>query len=304
MPSINVTKLSHFSGHQHAIYSLCKGIGEHEFYSGGSDGLVVSWNYLKKEDGKLLVQVNRPVYSLCLNRDRQMLYCGTASGNLHVIDLASGKEIRNIEAHALGIFDIRIVGAQLITSGGDGHLRVWNLDDFTLLHHIRASDKSARCISVSNNNRLMAVGFSDHSIRVYALPSYELVKKIDAHENSVFSVAFTPDDMELLSGGRDATLRSWNVNEDYTCELNIPAHTLHINHICFNEAGNLFATLSMDKHIKIWETSRIHLLKVIDKPRNNGHQSSVNKGLWLGNNKLLTCSDDRSIILWNIEWVE
>jgi WD40 repeat protein len=66
MSIINVTKVAHFSGHNGPIYSLSPALNKNEFYSGGNDGYVVLWNTQTKGDGKLLVQVNRPVYALCL----------------------------------------------------------------------------------------------------------------------------------------------------------------------------------------------------------------------------------------------
>lgn len=301
MPSVNVTKLSHFSGHKDAIYTLCRAADADKFYSGGGDGLVVEWNHREKGDGKVIVQVNRPVYSLCLRKEQGLLYCGAASGNLHVIDLVLGKEIRNIEAHAAGIFDAKMIDNLLVTGGGDGYINVWDPDTLVLLHHIEASDKSIRSLSAGNSGTMMAAGSSDHKLRVYDTHGYQLLKTVDAHANSVFTVAFTPDGSEILSGGRDAMLRSWLVGNEYRMDIDIAAHTLHINHIEFNPGGNLFATVSMDKTIKIWETKNMHLLKVIDKQRNDGHLSSVNKALWLSNDQLLTCSDDRSIMHWGID---
>jgi WD40 repeat protein len=301
MSIINVTKVAHFSGHNGPIYSLCPALNTNEFYSGGNDGYVVLWNTQTKADGKLLVQVNRPVYSLCLDAASYTLFCGAASGNLHVIDLHAGKEIRNIEAHTLGIYDIKIHQNQLVTSGGDGAVKVWSLPDLKLLHHHQESTKSARCIAINQPQNTMAVGFSDHKIRIYQLSDFTLLNTLDAHTNSVFTVAFTHDGNELLSGGRDVMLRSWLVNNNYNLDVDVAAHTLHINHIAFNPSGKLFATVSMDKTIKIWETEKFQLLKVVDKFKLDGHLSSVNKCLWFDNETLLTGSDDKTIMMWKIE---
>ena len=301
MRVINVTKVAHFSGHNGPIYSLCTAINPKQFYSGGNDGYVVLWDTETKGDGKLLVQVNRPVYALCLDAQRNLLFCGAASGNLHVVDLTAGKEIRNIEAHSLGIFDIKIVNNELITCGGDGALKVWSLPDLTLLHHHQESTKSARCLAYHTAQNILAVGYSDHKIRMYQLADFSLLNTLDAHTNSVFTVAFTNDGKELLSGGRDVMLRSWMINENYRLDVDVAAHTLHINHIAFNQSGKLFATVSMDKTIKIWATEKFQLLKVIDKAKSDGHLSSVNKCHWINEETLLTGSDDRTIMMWKME---
>jgi WD40 repeat protein len=238
---------------------------------------------------------------LCVYKASATLFCGAASGNLHVIDLHAGKEIRNIEAHTLGIYDIKIHHNQLITCGGDGAVKVWSLPDLKLLHHHQESTKSGRCIAINQPQNIMAVGFSDYKIRIYQLSDYTLLNTLNAHTNSVFTVAFIPDGHELLSGGRDVMLRSWVVNENYRLDLDVPAHTLHINHIAFNPSGKLFATVSMDKTIKIWETEKFQLLKVIDKAKLDGHLSSVNKCHWVDDETLLTGSDDKTMMMWKID---
>jgi WD40 repeat protein len=300
----NVTKIAQFNGHTGSVYSVCKGAMPNTFYTGGNDGMVVAWNTQKPDEGKLLVRVNRPVYSLYLDAERNWLFCGTASGNLHLIDLAEGKEIRNLEAHQLGIFDIQFAEGYLYTSGGDGHVLAWSLPDLTIHYRGEHSNKSARAIALHPTQQKMAVGYSDFHIRILALPSLTVLNDIDAHQNSVFAVAYNVTGEELFSGGRDVQLKSWVVNKGYELDIDIPAHTLHINQIAFTPSGNLFATVSMDKTIKIWATENVHLLKVIDKARNNGHASSVNKCLWIDDETLLTVSDDRTIMMWKMELID
>lgn len=300
MLKLNVTKVGHFTGHKDCIYALEASVHDECFYSGGGEGYVVEWNHKEKGDGKMLVQVNRPVYSLLLDRQQNHLYCGAASGNLHVIDLQEGKEVRNIEAHEAGIFDIKKVNGHLITSGGDGVVNVWTAGELVLQHQLKASDKSARVIAVSPDEEEFAVGFSDHKIRTYDLRTFQLKETVDAHSNSVFALAYSPDHQYLLSGGRDVMLRSWKRNEAHAKELDIPAHTLHINAIAYNPAATLFVTVSMDKTIKLWDARSFELLKVIDKARNEAHASSVNKVMWLNDREFLTCSDDRTVMMWQI----
>jgi WD40 repeat protein len=301
MGIMNVSKIAHFSGHKGSIFSLCAGLHQHTFFSGADDGYVVEWNMQTKGDGRVLVQVNRPVYSMFLNTNEQLLLCGTASGNLHVIDLQSRKEIRNIEAHTLGVFDIQTVGNVFITAGGNGAVCIWDKHTLELLHALPASNKSARVIAVHPNGKEFAVGFSDHHIRIFSTETFQQLFDISAHTNSVFALTYSPDGMLLYSGGRDVMLKSWDVKNAFEGALDIPAHTLHINAISFSPNGNYYATVSMDKTVKIWDANTDILLKVIDKQRNDGHITSVNKLHWTSEDELITCSDDRTIMMWRIE---
>ncbi len=298
---MNVSKIAHFSGHKGSIFSLCAGLHEHTFFSGADDGYVVEWNMETKGDGRLLVQVNRPVYTMYLDREQQLLLCGTASGNLHVIDLTARKEIRNIEAHTLGIFDIQAIGDTIITAGGNGTVCIWNKQTLELLHALPVSDKSARVIAIHPNGKEFAVGFSDYHIRIFSTETFKQLFELKAHTNSIFALSYSPDGKLLYSGGRDVMLKSWDLHNAFENKLDIAAHTLHINALAFSPNEKLYATVSMDKTIKIWDTATDALLKVIDKLRNEGHTTSVNKLLWINDKELITCSDDRTIMMWRIE---
>jgi WD40 repeat protein len=107
----------------------------------------------------------------------------------------------------------------------------------------------------------------------------------------------------LLSAGRDARLKFWDIDREFKPVEEIVAHMYTINHITFSPDCQHFVTCSMDKSIKVWDAKTFKLLKVIDKARHAGHGTSVNKLLWLNHKEtLVSCSDDRTISLWDINF--
>ncbi|MCK6695880.1 MAG: hypothetical protein L6Q97_27735, partial [Thermoanaerobaculia bacterium] len=121
-----------------------------------------------------------------------------------------------------------------------------------------------------------------------------------AHANSVFVVAYTPNHRYLLSGGRDAMLRVWDLENNLTLVSEQPAHWFTVNHLVFSPDGQFFATASRDKTIKIWDTETFQLLRVLETIRDGGHINSVNRLLWTPD-YLISASDDRSVILWAVD---
>lgn len=301
LKKIKITKLHQYSGHKDCIYSLSPSLNENCFYSGAGEGYVVEWDFENKVDGVLICQVPRPVYSLLLLKQKRQLLIGSAQGNLHVVDLNVNKEIKNIEAHTLGIYDIKLHNNTFITTGGDGKINIFNTEDFTLLKTIQASNKSARTIAINPVLNHIAIGFSDHSIRIYNADNFELIQTLNYHINSVFALSYCNQNKHLLSGGRDVFLKFYNAENNYELIKDVPAHNLHINAIQFNPSGNLFATVSMDKTLKIWDAATFDLLKVVDKARNEAHVTSINKLIWMNDSELLTGSDDKQIMHWMVE---
>ncbi len=300
---IQIRKLGQFAGHKDCIYAIAKSNKPNHFYSGAADGYIVEWSQDEKTDGVLVSRVSRPVYSFLVNDELSQLLVGTAQGSLHCIDLTKQSETRNVEAHTLGLYDMKYYQNQLITVGGDGIVNVWDKQNLQRLAKIKGSDKSARCLVIHPNETEFAVGFSDYSIRIYDTETYQLKRRLDAHSNSVFALSYSPDGKYLLSGGRDAMLKIWDMEDDFSLFQDIPAHTLHINTIVYNQDATMLATGSMDKTIKIWDAHSFKLLKVIDKARNQSHSSSVNKLIWLDNYKLVSVSDDKMAMLWEVSRV-
>ena len=120
-----------------------------------------------------------------------------------------------------------------------------------------------------------------------------------AHTNSVFALRYSPDGRFLLSGSRDARLKTWDPAADYGLAEEVVAHMYAINSLSFSPDGKHFVTCSLDKSIKLWDADQLKLLKVIDKARHAGHGTSVNKLLWTAcDGQVVSASDDRTISIW------
>jgi WD40 repeat protein len=115
----------------------------------------------------------------------------------------------------------------------------------------------------------------------------------------VFSLAFSPDEQYLVSGGRDAMLRVWDVNDQFT-QLSVqPAHMYTINDLAFSPDGRFLITASRDRTIKCWDAQTFELLKVVDTLRYGSHPRSVNCLYW-ADQLLVSGGDDRQAMIWEI----
>ncbi len=299
---IHINKVGGFTGHRDCVYVLENASLPHQFFSAAGDGLVVRWDLQNPDQGELLAQVGASVYALRYSPEEQQLWVGQNFDGLHVIDLATKKELKSIKLTSEAIFDIQFWQSDAYVAAGDGTLIVLDKNAFAVRKHIKASDKSARCLAVNPHTGDLAVGYSDHTIRIFDLETLHPKHVIEGHTNSVFSLMYSPDYRYLLSGSRDAHLKIWDATHAYAEHKSIVAHLYAINHIAYQPDGHYFVTASMDKSIKIWDAATFRLLKVIDRARHAGHGTSVNKLLWLDyHNRLVSASDDRSVSVWAVD---
>ena len=298
MSNIQVSKLNTLRGHNHSVFALAIGCLPHLIYTGSGDGMVVEWDLSRPGDGLLLAKLPSSVYALEVDEQRNLLFIGQNNEGVHVVDLKSKKEIWSLKITSHSIFDIKVIDNLLLVGTGDGVLVVLDIDERSIVRHIKISDQSLRVLAVSPDKRQISVGASDNMVKVFDLENWKPLAKLQGHIKSVFALSYSPDGKILVSGGRDAQLKFWDPS-NFEELRNIAAHMYAINYLSFREDGKYFVTCSMDKSMKIWDSEAFKLLKVIDKARYVGHGTSINKVLWI-KDQVVAISDDHTVSVWEI----
>lgn len=302
MSKIQVRKLHTLTGHNDCIYALIEGVDPQFFYTGSGDGMVVEWDLAEPKNGKLLARLPHSVYALATDPKRNWLIIGHNFEGIHIIDLKNSKEIWSLKLTDQAIFHIAVWKDIILVGAGDGVLTVVDIEARAVRKHVKISTKSIRVMDIAPKKQHLALGLSDHSIKILDLANdFQPIASLTQHTNSVFALGYSPDEELLISGGRDAHLNYWT-GESYECKKDIVAHLYAINYVSFRSGGEQFVSCSMDKSIKIWDTQSGKLLKVIDKARNAGHGTSINKVIWSKfNDSIVSVSDDRTIAIWKIK---
>jgi WD40 repeat protein len=300
MTQVQIKRLHSFTGHRDAVYTIRPGDSPSTFFSGAGDGMIARWDLETPDEGQLIAKLPNSVYSLHYLESKDVLIAGHNYEGIHLLDWKNKQELASLKLTTAAIFDIQTIGDHLVVGSGDGTVTLVDLKTLTILKQVKASEKSARTIAVDEARGEIAIGFSDYYIRVFD-ENLELKRQWPAHQNSVFTLRYSPSGDLLFSGSRDARLKAWSVNTGYEKHEEVVAHMYAINHIEFSPDGKHFVTCSMDKSIKVWDTNALKLLKVIDRARHAGHATSVNKLLWTAHHQqLVSASDDRSISVWQI----
>lgn len=295
-------KKAELKGHNASIYALALAEDPQHIFSASGEGWLVYWDLENPDLGKLVASVEGNIFSICYLPERHWVILGDMYGGVHWVDLNAPDDQRNIAHHRNGVFAIQRVGDSIITAGGKGVLSKWSIEKRRATESLQLSAESLRSIDYSPTRNELLIGASDHAMYFLDASNFSLKNSVPlAHDNSVFVARYHPDGKHLVSGGRDARLKVWDL-ETLACISNQEAHWYTINDIVFHPKGHLFATASRDKTIKIWDAQTFKLLKVLETIRDDGHINSVNRLLWTRHqNYLLSCSDDRSIKLWEMK---
>ncbi len=301
MANIQVKKLHSLTGHRDCVYALATTGSVSYFFSAAGDGMVVKWDLSAPEEGELIAQLPNSIYALHALADSELIIAGHNYEGIHVLDWRNKKEVASLRLSEAAIFDVQSHEGNCFVASGDGSVTVVDIQRMGIKKKLNFSEKSARTLAINSARGELAVGYSDHFIRVFDLDDYRLKHEWRGHGNSVFTLSYMPGSTLLLSGGRDARLKAWSVDDSYSLHREIVAHMYAINHVEFSPDSKHFVTCSLDKSVKVWQSANLTLLKVIDKARHAGHGTSVNKLLWSSfNDRLISASDDRTISIWDV----
>jgi WD40 repeat protein len=302
--AIDVTHIATLTGHSGCVYAMDKGFSEKTVFTAGSDRFIALWNLETLQAEKFSAALPAPVYTICHIPEKNILLAGTTTGSIHVIDLDKKEEIKILQHHRAAVFDIQysLKTNCFYTAGGDGNFAVCSLDTMSLLKMKKLSYDKVRSIAFNDVTLEIAVALGDSNVLIFDLFTLEYKKDMIAHqlgEKVVGAniVRYSPDSKFLLTGGRDAHLNIWSV-ENYELIKSIPAHNWAIYDIVFSPDGTLFATASRDKTIKIWDATSYQILKRITKENFEAHTHSVNKLIWSTyGNYLVSVGDDKMVMI-------
>jgi WD40 repeat protein len=289
------------SGHQNPIYALSDGLDRLTFYSAGNDKGVVEWSLATMSFVKVLVPVQSSVYAL--HRFENLLFIAQRSGLIIVFDLIDNVVKTTLSFHKKAVFDLKTIAykQELISTGEDGNVAVWSLQDYTLLYNFEIINDTVRVIAVSKNEQEVALGCKDGIIRIYNSSDYGFQAELKGHKLPITSLAYDPTGKFLISGSRDAQLKFWTL-PNYELNNQVGAHMFSIYSVAFHPSAPYFATCSQDKSIKLWGAEDFKLYKILSlEKQTEGHFHSINKLMWSRDGQyLISTGDDRQVMVWQL----
>ena len=121
--------------------------------------------------------------------------------------------------------------------------------------------------------------------------------KINFHEDWIRSVHIFPSG-NIISVSDDKSINIFD-GSTYKIIQNIPyAHTHYIINLSIKDENN-FATCSLDYNINIW-TKKDNNQFIKDKSIIKAHKLKINDIIYLLNNKIISCSDDNTMKIWEL----
>ena len=293
----NIFKLDKIIGsHAAPIYCIETYSDNKHVFSGSGDKMLGKWNYLIGLQDKFSIQLDSSAYQILHIEESNLLIVGLSNGNIHVIDLSDKKEIKLLKLSDAAVYTLQYSQKHqmLLATTGDSKVGIWKLDNFEIYQAFQFESGKIRDLLIKDN--LFIIACQTGEIRGINFLELKEEFRFQAHDSSVYSLHFLDHKNLLVSGGQDAHLRFWKL-ENKEEVLSIPAHNFSIYDIAEND--DYLFTASRDASIKIWDKNSLDLVQKLDYKSSQGHTKSVNTIKWdKKSQSLFSAGDDSKLMMW------
>jgi WD40 repeat protein/predicted Ser/Thr protein kinase len=233
------------------------------------------------------------VYVAAFGADGTRVLTGSQDGRARVWTLNDSTPVQLLEAHTAAIFFARMLDdGRALTASDDGTARVWQLHGEP--RHTIVARHAREITALDVHGSQLATASDDGSITISSLDVPHTSISLPAHDDGVWSLAFTPDGAGLASGSFDDTARLTRSDGRGVPKVFV-GHRLSIFDIALDPSGRWLATGSYDSTVRLWDVQRPLLAT-----RLVGHDKTVRRvRVDAASERVLTASQDGSVRIWS-----
>ncbi|KAM3934677.1 bromodomain and WD repeat-containing protein 1 [Leptodactylus fuscus] len=320
-------------GHLSSVYCVAFDRTGQRIFTGSDDALVKIWSAL---DGRLLATLrghSAEISELTVNYENTLIAAASCVKIIRVWSLRTCAPMAVLQGHSGAVtsllFSPLVQGSTryLVSTGGDATVCLWHWDVDTLqfndrpLKFIEKSGPGAQmlCSACSVGGMFLAVGGSDHAIRLYYFGNAnpEKVSELDDHSDIVDSILFSYTSERFVSGSKDGTARIWSLEEQewksivLDMDLDLDNRSLDddadadsvsyqkskVLMIAWDTSDNCVVTASSTHLLKVWDSHTGKLLHVLA-----GHENDIYvlEPHPFDSRVMLSAGHDGNIFLWDI----
>jgi WD40 repeat protein len=240
---------------------------------------------------------------LCATSPSEELIAVAQRETIKLIDGESGAELTTLEGHEDRILTLMFSpdGAILASTDADASVRLWDVATGEQVALIEGHADEIQSLAFSPDGTMLAIGESrkmndetTFTIRLWDIATDTEVAVLEGHTGEIGCLAFSSDGHFLVSGSRypDETIRLWNVatgNEELVIYEDVTADA-----IAFSPNGEVFATLTTDGLLRLWDAENWYPIAVFEA-------NAENLAFSPDSTMLATGSADATVRLWGVD---
>jgi WD40 repeat protein len=190
-------------------------------------------------------------------------------------------------------------GNLLAASGGntwwDSFIELQEAQTGRLINSWKGHASQVLSQAFSPDGRTLATA-GDRTVKLWDVGAGQERMSINAHDDILWAVAFSPDGQRLVTGCYDGSAKVWDVATGNEL-LKLKAHNYQIYTAKFSPDGKIIATGSADWLVKLWDAATGREIRAL-----KGHFGDVRSVAFSPDGKrMASASHDRTVRIWDVE---
>ena len=212
----------------------------------------------------------------------------------------------NLQKHDGVIFSLSLSSdnRMLATGSEDKTVCLWDIETRSLIHTFQERKDPIYSVAFSPDCKILAAGGENKyktkdgqkvSIYLWSTETKKLIATFCGHGSRVNTLAFSPDNTILVSGGRSGGIIFWDVSSGHQLHHIYPAHEGSVGTVAFTPDGQRLVS-SGKGGIKIWDRQSGQLQQQIAKDKDYVRCFAIHPS-----GKILVYDDHSGINIWNLD---
>jgi len=150
--------------------------------------------------------------SVAFSPDGKTALSGSHDGTVKWWDLSTGRVLKSLDGHSYYVSSVAFSpeGKTALSGSEDNTVKWWDLSTGRVIKSLDDHSDHVRSVAFSPDGKTALSGSDDKTVKWWdlskgwkwsdLLPSGRVIKSLEGHPSSVYSVAFSPDGKTALSG--------------------------------------------------------------------------------------------------------
>ncbi|MCX6851060.1 MAG: hypothetical protein NTY98_19295 [Verrucomicrobia bacterium] len=175
---------------------------------------------------------------------------------------SDGTPLQSFEGHLDAAYALAVSpdGKMIATGAYDQKIRLWDAATGKELALLKGHNGAVNGLSFRPDGKVLASASADRTVKLWSIPGGQRLDTLSQPTKEQTSVVFSADGKHLFAAGGDNRIRQWQISADAKEGTNKIitsrfAHEGGILNLALSIDGQLLASTSTDKSLKIWNTA-------------------------------------------------